>query len=160
MKTKCNELMRHLMKGQGRSTENLHAEIPKPLLKRLQLGFKEFNGVIVPKDHFKAPSISRDDETGLECLMSKEHLEDFLPDSVSVQALVSHGTAYADKLRESLEKSGLHGHFRVIISAIPEDRTCTIRFHRVRPGQTWLDADLETYKSEAVMTIDFNTSMK
>lgn len=133
-------------------------EIPEPMLDILRQGFEEYGGAVLPKGMRNNAGVSQDNETGRECLHNKEHIEDFVSDSTSVIDMVRLGMAYAERLKEYLQKATLRGRFRMIISARSADRTCVMRFHRVRTGQPWLDLNLENYKEEAIMTADFEVT--
>jgi hypothetical protein len=106
------------------------------------------------------------DETGIECSLSKIHLDDFLPANMELNELARTGLDFAFLLRGALLNSRVLGPFRIIISAQLPDQSlnvglnvgtnCTVRFHRMRLGQEWLKDDLDSYKEEALAVLDFD----
>jgi len=100
-------------------------------------------GAYNPRPHF--------DETGYECLVNHIHIDPKKPDDTSQ---LDQGLTYADRLAEVLQTSGYRGPFRIILSYGLEDKVCTVRFHRVREGQSWLSDNLEGYKMEGILVID------
>ena len=143
--------------------------VPDSLVNEASEGFKEVDGCVVPRS-FEATSIwsekrpranNADDETSFECSLSKVHLEDFVDADVSLSELARIGCAYAMYLRRALLSSQVSGHFRIIVSAQMPDpelqvgNVSVVRFHKIRPDQTWLDDDLEFYKREALWVFEF-----
>jgi len=92
-----------------------------------------------------------DDETGYEHFVNHIHVD---PQDSSDTSQLDLGLTYADRLAQVLQSSGYEGIFRIILSYNMEDRVCTIGFHRVRKGQSWLDDDLEGYRHEGIMVTD------
>ena len=107
-----------------------------------------------------------DDETGFECGLNKVHLEDFVDADLPLSELARIGCAYGMYLRQALLDSKVSGDFRIIVSAQLPDLTlnvgnvCTVRFHKIRPGQIWLHNDLEAYKEEANWVFEFKKAEK
>ena len=111
----------------------------------------------------RTPVNNQDDETGFECSLSKIHVEDFVAEDLPLAEVTRVGIAYALRLRDALLRlrSVLTGTFRIIVDAqLPSPdldvhgSVCTVRFHKVRPGQVWLDDDLDAYKLNAVLVIE------
>lgn len=144
--------------------------IPESLQEELKLGFKEFEGCVVPMSFLPSliwsesrPKIDNiDDETGFECGLSHVHLEGFLPEGTSLTELARLGLDFACLLRGALLASRLSGPFAIVVSAHKADlelkigATCTVRFHRIRAGQAWAADDLEKYKEEAIAVCTFD----
>ncbi len=143
--------------------------VPDLLINEVREGFKDVDGCVVPRS-FEATSIwseirttsnNSDDETGFECSLSKVHLEYFVDADVPLSELARIGCAYAMYLRRALLGSQVSGDFRIIVSAQMPDPTlkvgnvCTVRFHKIRPGQAWLGDDLEAYAEEAIWVFEF-----
>jgi len=129
-------------------------------------GFNETNGCVVSRliagaDAAQRTLDSADDETGIEAALSEVNIERFLDERIELSELSRLGLDFGFLLRKELTRSGLEGPFRVIVSAQSADPslnmggTCTVRFHRQREGQVWLDDDLENYRGEAVAVLDF-----
>ena len=140
--------------------------LPKPLMAAspIEGGFKELHGCIVGRSQLDfPPDVIREihhDETGLECLLSKVHIDACIDQDTPVAEMAGLGIAYANLVRDTLTASGVAGPFRIILSIREADEfqeatTCIVRFHRVRPGQEWLRHDLDSYGSEALMVWDF-----
>jgi hypothetical protein len=99
------------------------------------------------------------DRTGVECFINKVYLDAKPPlDPVILQ---KQALLYVEALRQLLEP---HGVFKIIVSFSdtelndsPNYLTCTVRFHKVRAGESWLANDLEGYKLDAVMVITTGT---
>jgi hypothetical protein len=70
---------------------------------------------------------------------------------------------FTSLIRRGVIQSRIGGAFRVIVSVqLVSDpplnkNVCTVRFHKVRPHQVWLDDDLENYQEEAVIAMDFES---
>ena len=166
-----NKNMRNLLGETARTPEEFGSSVPEELLTELQDGFEEVDGRVQPvytydgdddddeaseENDNERREYHEDDETGHECLWSKVHCEDYVPDGAPFEAAVRVGMAYAFALKRALEESGLKGPFRVIVGADSEGEypSVTVRYHPVRPGQPWLGDDLEGYQ-DGVMAIDF-----
>jgi len=131
------------------------ARIPAKMLDEINRGFAEVRGVVAANGPMhKSSGEWRDDETGVECLLNKIHVDDYLDEMTPVKEMVIIAIAYALKLQDALLASALDGSFRIIISGDSVGNSCTVRFHRLRPDQVWLADDLESYKEEALMSID------
>jgi hypothetical protein len=80
----------------------------------------------------------QDDATGLECLLNRIHIDDFVDESTPIKVMIQIAICYALKLKDALLSSTLDGPFRIIISGDSPGHSCTVRFHRLRPHQAWL----------------------
>jgi hypothetical protein len=96
------------------------------------------------------------DRTGLECFVNSVHVDDSEPvDPITLQ---KQGLAYTEALRKLLDP---HGAFKIILafcySGAEDDPanklTCTVRFHKVRLGEHWLEDDLEVYKMDSLLIL-------
>jgi hypothetical protein len=161
--------MLELLGGDPEFFEPNAEPVPESLVGKLVGGFKEANGCVVPSS-FQATSIwsearprinNVDDETGFECALSEVYLEDFVDKATPLSELARIGVAYAMYLRKMLLESPVSGTFRIIVDAQRPDaepgvgNACCVRFHKVRPGQAWLTDDLELYKENGVLVIEF-----
>jgi hypothetical protein len=97
------------------------------------------------------------DKTGFECLINHVHL----PFDGSNETLISC-LEYAAMLQEALMPLATERLLRVIVSLSEDDEfpkfACTVRFHQIRPGETWIAEDLEGFKSEAILVVDVSSS--
>jgi hypothetical protein len=91
------------------------------------------------------------DHTGLECFINHLHIDarnehDFV-------RVLEQGFLLLNALLGLLEP---HGVFKIILgfnrSADPDHQFMagTVRFHKVRPAEEWLDTDLEKYQTDAI----------
>lgn len=130
-------------------------EIPADLLHMLSLGVIEKYECVVlralentagdfdPRAHF--------DRTGYECLVNHVHID---PRKANDPRPLQAGLAYADSLVDILKETSYQGPFRIILALnLPQD-ICTVRFHRVRPGESWISDDLESYGDEGLLVIE------
>jgi len=85
------------------------------------------------------------DRTGFECFVNHVHLP-----LVGEAQLVST-LHYVFQLRRALRGFGTGRNFRVIFSA--SDWDSAVRFHELRPSESWLADDLESYLEEAILTV-------
>jgi hypothetical protein len=149
--------MRTLIGDDAVCPQEVRSIVPAQMLAELDGGYEEISGCVVPKGYF-GPVIekSNEDETGIECGISKMHVGDFIDEAVTNSAaMIRIGISYAMALKDALIHSQVEGPFRIIIAGDEGSGTCVIRFHRVRPRQKWLLENLEEYKNGPVMTIDF-----
>ena len=173
MKVRANSSMKALLGAHAEAPEDISAPCPPDLLADLRDGFKEVQGCIVPKGFEGGPIWSatrprvdnQDDETGFECSLSKVHIEDFAKNDLPLADMTRLGIAYALCLRDALLRSFESGVFRIIVDAQLRDAelelngsVCTVRYHRVRTGQVWLTEDLDGYKMNAVLAIEFDAA--
>jgi len=155
MQIRSNQLMKNLIGNSATDPERVSAIIPAKMLDEINNGFEEVCGVVSARGRMhKSSGKQRDDETGIECVINKFHIDDFVDESTPVKEMVPIAICFALKLKDSLLASTLDGPFRIIISG-SMGHSCTVRFHRLRPMQAWLADDLESYKTEALMSIDF-----
>jgi hypothetical protein len=87
------------------------------------------------------------DPTNLECTANKLSLGDFLDERLTATCpllLLLAGLLMAERVSHELER--FEGRFNVILSY--DGDSCALRFHRQRPGERWLHADLEEYDEE------------
>ncbi len=132
---RTNLRMRKLLNG---------IKFPKRLVSRLKkildAGFVQKGGCLLlasePKRSFGGESLN---PIGYECLVNHIHVADF-----------SQAWLYANSLVKAISLAGV-GECKVIVSFDGKD--ATIRFHKVRRGQSWLTEDLEGYQEEAIAVL-------
>jgi hypothetical protein len=159
MNIRVNKSMLEFLGGDPEYFEPSSLEMPLALREKATTPLMEVDGCMVPAS---SPNVVRlEDETGTECHWSKFHLEDLMPKEVGSHEMARMAVDYVWLLRASLAAGKISGRFRLIVSIElsgiqPHAKTiCTVRFHRVRPGQEWLADDLEGYKDEAIAACDF-----
>ena len=161
--------MLELLGGDPEFHEPNTEPVPESLVDELKEGFKEVDWCVVPLS-FQATCVwsktrprvdNVDDETGFECSLSKVHVDAFMGEGVPLSELAKIGCAYAMYIRQALLRSQVSGDFRIIVDAqLPDSELRVgnvrcVRFHKIRPGQTWLADDLESYKMNALWVLDF-----
>jgi hypothetical protein len=82
------------------------------------------------------------DETGYECFINHVHIE-----------RLDEALEFARRLKKALVAAFV-SDFVVIVSF--DGQKATVRFHRLRAGQTWLNDNLEEYREEGIAVIDSN----
>ncbi len=106
---------------------------------------------VTNKPHAKITSYS--DKTEFECFINHVHL----PFDGTSETLTSC-LGYAASLQEVVMPLTPDRQFRVIISLQEDDASpksaCTVRFHRIRPGENSMPEDLEEHKSEAILIFE------
>jgi hypothetical protein len=166
MKVRLNASMLELLGGDPEFLEPSSIPMPSALVSIASGGFEERDGCLVLRS---VPVVAatlrflekRDDKTGTEAALSDINIERFLAKSIDRSELSRLGLDFGFFLGKELMRSGFAGPFRVIVSTQPADLsqsiddTCTVRFHRLRAGEDWLNNDLESYKSEAIAVLDF-----
>ncbi|WP_433114983.1 hypothetical protein [Micromonospora sp. CA-246542] len=106
------------------------------------------------------------DLTGYECNYNSFHLEDYAPVQVTIRddgqpqistddqgVLLRLGMVVADAVLRLVRALPRPTAVRCIILA--NDTNGTFRFHRIRPGEDWIDLeDLERYPREMTVVVD------
>jgi hypothetical protein len=111
-----------------------------------------------------APSFFND-LTAWECSDSSFHLEDHVPVHVALdddapqitegdqRILLLHGIAFAMEFSQLVYGLEQPGPVRCIVAA--NETNATFRFHQIRPGEFWNHPELDSYRLEKVVVIDF-----
>lgn len=167
MIVRTSQAMLDLLGGDPEFFEPNSVPVPDKLISQLAAGFKEVDGCVVPSGFEPDPQgwtehLRRGlDETGFECLLSKTYLQDFFTRDISLSELCRVGLAYGFYLRKAISESQVFGQFRFIVDAQLPDRddsqehACSVRFHKLRPDQPYLLEDLESYKHNALLVMDW-----
>jgi len=136
---KTNQNMRGFLRE---LKENRPGLSPK-LSSILTAGFAEEKGCVFlasEKRDFGSDHAAAQDETGYECFVNHVHVES-----------LGEALEFARRLKKALT-SRFPCDFVVIVSF--DGREATVRFHRLRAGQTWLNENLEQYREEGIAVID------
>ena len=166
MNYRLNKEMLALLGGDPAFTESSSVPIPDALNRALAAGFEDINGCIVLSSLASCRSSAleslkgNDNETGIEAAINEIHMEDFIPVETPFFELVRLGNDFGFALGKRLVDTGIVERFRVIIGAMPVGsssmrNSCTVRFHKLRRDQSWLNDDLESYQKEAIGVMDF-----
>jgi hypothetical protein len=148
-----NRAMQELM---VRGADLAEVYVPSPFQLLVAGGFKNVQGCVFFRELFHHDALTalamHHDMTGYECAVNAIHLEDYLEKGMAREAPALAATAArcADWLMERLRRFSSEP-FRVIVSV--QGRNCTLRFHKLRDGESWLADDLEGY-AESVATYD------
>lgn len=116
------------------------SSLPSDLAADLDAGLTERGGCLVLAAH-RSPSDSGDfsDRTGYEAFANHVHVES------GGGAALRIGLAAADRISEMVQGHRGDGHVRLIVSAERLD-SAIVRFHLLRPGESWLAADIDDYE--------------
>ena len=144
LEVKTNKHMRELLEQGAALTE---ISVPSPFQMLIGGGFTAAHGCVFLRRLFHHGSRGgepRHDLTGEECSVNSFHLEDYLEVDMSREAPALAATAVrcVDWLAERLRRFSADS-FRIIVSV--DGRNSTMRFHKVRDGESWLHDDLEGY---------------
>jgi hypothetical protein len=136
---KTNQKMRGYM-----SAFQPHAPVLSPeLSSALASGFVEENGCVLLASEARSSVLTRDawqDDTGYECFINHLHVKS-----------LAEAVEFARRLRSVLAARFTDG-FVVIVSF--DGREATVRFHKNRVGQRWLDSNLELYVEDGIAVLD------
>jgi len=144
-----NQRMRDLL---TRGTVLTEVYVPSPFQLLVAGGFTDIQGCVFFRKLFHHDALTElvrhHDMTGYECTVNSIHLEDYLEKGMARKAPALAATAMkcVDWLAERLRQFTADP-FRIIVSV--DGRTCTLRFHRLRDGESWLADDIEGYKEAA-----------
>jgi len=105
------------------------------------------------------------DPTGWECARNSVHLGDVVPvhigslpdggpviDEADQVVLLRHGVRFALEVVRLVRALPEPVPVRCIVSA--NNTNGTFRFHRIRPGGSWLAEDLDAYRQEKLIVLD------
>jgi len=138
---KTNQNMRRFLAERQTNQSVLSPELSSILAS----GFVEEKGCVLlaSEEHDSAfDRAATHDETGYECFINHVHVE-----------RLGEALEFARRLKKALAAS-FAGDFVVIVSL--DGQKATVRFHRLRAGQTWLNDNLEEYREEGIAVIDSN----
>jgi len=138
---KTNQNMRRFLRELKKNRQGLSAKLSNIL----NAGFVEEKGCVLlasEKRDSRSDRTATQDDTGYECFVNHVQVE-------------NRGEAleFARRLKTALT-SLFPGDFVVIVAF--DGREATVRFHRLRAGQTWLNENLEEYGEEGIAVIDSN----
>jgi hypothetical protein len=152
MKIKTNRMMAKFCPN---GFEDTDVQIPKEILKILHAGLVFMDGCVYLKKLLSKTSMDEalygekngSEKTGREISINHFHI-DFYTDKQWGEVAFT----FLHELNKQLRAEFPMQQFRGIFS-VNED-SCTIRFHMVRPGEDWIDDDLENYKEDGVCVVD------
>jgi hypothetical protein len=141
---KTNQKMRGYM-----SAFQPHAPVLSPeLSSALASGFVEENGCVLLASEARSSVLTRDawqDDTGYECFINHLHVNN-----------LAEALEFARRLKNALAER-FTGVFVVIVSF--DGREATVRFHKLRTGQIWLNKNLEGYLEEGIAVLDSDQAL-
>lgn len=134
--------------------------VPSPFQLLVFGGFRDVDGCVFFRELFRHHNVTEcalatfQDRTGLECYVNKIHLEDFLEEGTTLDGpSLARLAVRCSRLLASHPRKKFPGRpFRIIVSV--DGRVCTLRFHKIRPGELWLQ-DLHLVE-EALLVVDFS----
>jgi hypothetical protein len=89
------------------------------------------------------------DETGFEAFINHIHIEDEVPATMGPPELLRQAVMFAACVADRLQRAYPDDAFEIIIACAD---SYVVRFHKVRPDQSWLANDLESY-DEPIMRV-------
>jgi hypothetical protein len=138
---KTNQNMRRFLGALQADRSALSPELSSVL----SAGFVEDKGCVLLASATRDSAFDRaatQDETGYECFINHVHVEN-----------LGEALEFARRLNNALSAT-FAADFVVIVSF--DGRKATVRFHRLRAGQIWLNKDLEEYREEGIAVIGSN----
>ena len=131
------------MRGYLSHLQSDESALSPELLNILALGFVEDEGCLLLASEARASVVARDarqDDTGYECFINHLHVKS-----------LAEAVELARRLKSALT-TRITDSFVVIVSF--DGREATVRFHKNRVGQRWLDSNLEGYVEEGIAVLD------
>lgn len=131
---------------------NFNSHIPKGLSELLQSGIHYQDDCYTLKRNLitsKEVTIKDfSDLTGYECYINRINIDDYL-DSTDLKELLLSSFSTITQLEGMLSK--FKQAFAIILSLEVDDIiSASVRFHKIRATEFWLDQDLESYQDEAL----------
>lgn len=132
--------------------------LTKELIILVEKGFLEENGcfflrnlindpIIKIKDYIDSiPNQFFIDKTGYECFKNKIHIDDYVKNNYLYNSLLFS--------LEIIKQYNNNKKLRFIIGL--EEHSCTVRFHKIRKNENWINNDLESYNKDAILVFDSN----
>ena len=118
----------------------------------LDAGFEDIGGCIVlarfAESARGASPADLGDETGLEAFVNHLHIDDELASAAESEVLIQ-AVLFVRRLARELSAAYPDDAFEIVLAF---SDSCTVRFHRSRPGQSWLANDIESY-DEALLWV-------
>ena len=163
-----NNKMRELCKGISiPDLDNLNKELNVLIINGL---VKKYEDCVIFKKNmnkFKVDISDFIDKTGYECFMNKINLEDYILKSGTLSVIHQGFLTLLMITKLILEFKELPLSIYYLIFSINQDdkdinlHSYVLRFHKLRPGETWLQDDLNSY-NEALMIFSFtkNSTLK
>ena len=153
---KTNKKMNKIM----RRARSQHVRLPKSLLGTIKSGFIVTNGCFFVTALYDKPRnvtlAAFPDQTGFECCVNHFHIDDYVKDDAKQLCLA---LALIDKIKKKWSQwdyCKLPIEFIVSINK----SSSVLKFHVIRPGQQFMDEDLENYEDDAVLICNFNLGKK
>ena len=147
----------------GDALDNLDAvqcELPADFAAQLKkMRIIEDRGVVMVENASYCDGNFETDPVGLECSANHYHID--RPGDGSLRASAIAGIVAAREFKRMIEATKVPGEFRLIVSANynrycnPPFHGAVVRFHKIRPNNDWIGDDLELYKREGILTIDW-----
>lgn len=88
------------------------------------------------------------DDVGLECYVNHVHIA-----GDSCQTALQKALSFLEAIKLHWKSREGTEMLRTIVS-LDEDGDCTFRCHIVRPGQSWLNENLDSYEETAILVED------
>ena len=89
------------------------------------------------------------DLTGYECFVNHLHIDDYTDENFFL-----HGLGLIMAVAGIVRNKFPQKHFRFIL-AQEKDSSCNVRFHCRRKGEEWLSEDIDQYREDGILVMDF-----
>ena len=132
------------MRGYLSHLQTHESALSPELLSILIAGFVEEKGRALLRSKTHDSAVTRDaseDDTGYECFINHRHVES-----------LAEGLEFARRLKSALAECFTDAFVVIVLSF--DGREATVRFHKQRVGQTWLNNNLEGFVKEGIAVLD------
>lgn len=135
--------------------KDIQLTLPDELNSIINEGFFERDGCFFSKnliDYCTSASPEYfQDSVGFECFVNSLHIEDYVKGNY-----LDYAISFSNALLEAWQRFSSDKKLNVII--LPNDFGVTIKFHLIRPNETWLSEDLEEYEDPVLATNEIISS--
>lgn len=159
MKISYNSKMRIFLNKKLANIENINEPLPSALYNLLSRGIECIDDCVYLKANIsflrKIDKNDLFDKTGLECFVNKITLDEYVSNEATIDEIFETGVSALNFLKTLLYNES--GKF-LIIFGIQHDNdflSGTLRFHKYRPGESWLSDNLEGYE-ESILVVHIN----
>lgn len=149
--------------GDYKDLEDLAVPLPESMLNDLEKEeFTKVEEIVTLKGAYTPSKEGRKDPTGIECRVNRWHFDEVVADKPpSMQEITRLAISFAMALRRKVDNARIPGKYRIIISSNSSNADIgpsgSVRFHQIRDWNPWMKEDIESYRREAVMVIDWET---
>jgi len=146
-----NQSMQRMFAG----IKDIRLTLPDELNSIINEGFFEHDGCFFSKKLMSyclsaSPEYFQDN-VGFECFVNSLHIDDYVKGNY-----LDYSISFSNALFKAWQSFSLDKELNVII--LPNDFGVAIKFHLIRPNETWLSEDLEAYEDPVLTTNEIISS--